>query len=106
MDNFKAARIDKFMTDRKRKILLVDDQRINLTILSKLLSPTYDILKADNGFDALEILKSCGTDISAVLLDAIMPEMSGYEVLEKIRLDPLFKKLPVIVITQPDGNND
>ncbi|NCC08339.1 MAG: EAL domain-containing response regulator [Clostridia bacterium] len=94
------------MMERKRKVLIVDDQKVNLAILSRLLSPAYDILTAENGSAALDLLERCGDELSAVLLDVIMPGMSGYDVLAQIRQNARFKKLPVIVVTQPDGSND
>ena len=80
------------------KILLVDDEEKNVMLLEAMLSGEgYSILKAKNGTGALEILKS--EIVEMVLLDIMMPGMSGFDVLKKIREDKDLSTLPVIVIT-------
>lgn len=87
----------------KRKLLIVDDQQINRKILNKLLSDEYDVLEAGNGEEALTVMRS-NRDISAVILDIMMPVMDGYEVLRHIAKDRELVKIPVIVSSQKDGD--
>lgn len=86
-----------------KKILIVDDNKINRSILCKILSGTYEVLEAENGKEALDLLRKDYGSISAVLLDIVMPVMDGYEVLENMGKDLELSKIPVIVTT---GNED
>ncbi|MDD3164263.1 MAG: EAL domain-containing protein [Oscillospiraceae bacterium] len=85
-----------------KTILIVDDQQINRRILQKILCDQYKILEAENGKEALAILKQPSARISAVLLDLIMPVMDGYGVLEAMRKSPDLSSIPVIVASQTD----
>lgn len=85
-----------------KKILIVDDNKINRQVLCKILESTYDVLQAENGKVALEILYENYESISAVLLDIIMPVMNGYEMLEEISRDAFLSKIPIIVMTGTD----
>jgi signal transduction histidine kinase/class 3 adenylate cyclase len=83
----------------KVNILIVDDEPINQRVLSNHLdSGYYSITTAMNGADALEIIQS-GRHFDLVLLDVMMPRMSGYEVCEQIRKKYLPSELPVIMVT-------
>lgn len=88
----------------KRTILIVDDQVINRSILNRLLKEEYNVLEAANGKEAMSILEERKEDISAILLDIIMPVMNGYEVLEAMQKDPLLSKIPVVVSSQQDSD--
>jgi diguanylate cyclase (GGDEF)-like protein len=80
-------------------ILVVDDQEISRDALGAILEDEYTILYAENGQEALEILKARAEDISVVMLDLIMPVMNGFDVLKIIRADEEMKKIPVVVLT-------
>ncbi|VYU72722.1 Cyclic di-GMP phosphodiesterase Gmr [Eubacterium limosum] len=86
-----------------KKLLIVDDNKVNRRVLCKILSDTYEVLEAENGKEAMAVLYNSYESISAVLLDIIMPVMNGYEVLEEIQKDTLLSKIPIIVTT---GNDD
>lgn len=80
------------------KILMVDDEPVNIELLEALLEPEgYALTKAKNGKEALERLKTCEPDL--ILLDVMMPGMSGYTVLEEIRKNEKTKTVPVILLT-------
>ncbi|MDV7402953.1 response regulator, partial [Arthrospira platensis SPKY1] len=80
-------------------ILVVDDEPINQQVFKSHLSREhYQITKAMNGEEALQILES-GERFDLVLLDVMMPRMSGYEVCQKIREKYLPLELPVIMAT-------
>ncbi len=83
----------------KRRILVVDDERVNRLMLEKILSPGYEVLLAENGDEALTVIKREKKVLSIVLLDLLMPGMDGYEVLETMQKDEELKKIPVIVLT-------
>ncbi|MEG1495859.1 MAG: EAL domain-containing protein [Clostridiales bacterium] len=88
-----------------KTILVVDDNSINRTILTKILSEKYIILQAENGKIALDILNKHIKEIAAVMLDIVMPVMDGYSFLKAINQDIRYKNLPVIVTTE-NSNND
>ena len=79
-------------------ILVVDDQFQNIELLEAYLVPQgYEIVKAASGEEALE--KLSGDQIDLILLDIMMPKMSGIEVLEKLRADEQTKAIPVVMVT-------
>ena len=86
------------MPKRKAKILIVDDAQINRIILCELLRNQYQILEAEDGKKALEMIKE-DKSIDLVLLDIVMPNMDGYQVLEKMKEQRYLEYLPVIIIS-------
>lgn len=84
-------------------ILVVDDSSINRQILCKILSDDYDILQAENGEKALTLLEQYGGRIAVILLDIAMPVMNGYEFLDAVAALPKFSGIPIIVMTQHEG---
>jgi len=78
-------------------ILITDDEKFNLDILGRILSPTYNILIARNGERALELARQNLPDL--ILLDVIMPDMSGFEVIAKLKESGATVNIPVIFIT-------
>ncbi|MDD3403764.1 MAG: EAL domain-containing protein [Hespellia sp.] len=87
----------------KKLVLVVDDNAINRKILSRILSSEYDVIEADNGKTALEMINGRTQKISAVLLDLVMPVMDGFEFLEMIQKKRRYRGLPIIVST---GSSD
>ena len=69
------------MKNSKKKILITDDSEINRSILSDMLEDEFEIIEAENGLQAVSSLQKYGEEISLVLLDIVMPEMDGFEVL-------------------------
>ena len=86
----------------KRKILVVEDERINREILSNMLSEDYQVVCAKDGKEAVEILEAEADSFSLILLDLNMPVMSGEEVLRICRSDPKLTGIPIIVMTQDE----
>ena len=83
---------------RKPRILIVDDNQTNIDLIRKQLHGfSYDYASALNGYDALEITRKWSPDI--VLLDLMMPGMSGYEVCKALKEDKEYRFIPVIVVT-------
>ena len=85
----------------KQQILIVDDSEINREILKE----DYRILEAANGEECLEQLERSGTGISLVLLDIVMPEMDGFEVLAAMNQNHWIEDIPVIMISSEDSDS-
>lgn len=80
------------------RVLVVDDTEDNLFLMSSLLEDTYRVLTASSGQEALNIVQSQSPP-DLVLLDIMMPEMDGYEVLRRLRQRPSTAGIPVIFLT-------
>ena len=90
----------------RKKILVVEDNPLNRGLLCQILASDYDVLEAENGQEALDILKQYKEGISLILLDIVMPVMDGYTFLSIMKADPAYSSIPVIVTTQNDGESD
>ncbi len=88
--------------DKRDIMLVVDDLQINRGVLTRIFRKDYDILEADGGKAALEFLRRYGKAISIVLLDLMMPDVNGMEVLRSIRSDNELSSVAVIVISAAD----
>ena len=86
-------------------ILIADDAEINRAILRNLFEEKFNILEAENGKQALVLLRQYSETIAAVLLNLFMPEKNGYEVLEEMNPDERLCHVPVIVITSEDSTD-
>jgi type IV pilus assembly protein PilB len=85
-----------------RRILIVDDDRITRMLVKLLLEREgYEVLEGENGQQAVEIAHREHPDL--VIIDLMMPEMDGYQAIEKIRSDLTLATLPVMVLTSEDG---
>ena len=84
---------------RRRMILIADDEIINREILGEILREDYDLIFAGDGAETMEKIRSNAEQLSLVLLDVLMPHMSGLEVLSAVRADQLLSRIPVIVTT-------
>jgi putative two-component system response regulator len=86
------------MTDKKPKILVVDDNEINLRVMSVLLKHNgYLFETAKDGIEALEKIRK--SDYDLIFLDIMMPVMDGYEVCKNLKQDPLTQRIPVVMVT-------
>ena len=90
----------------RTKILVVEDNALNRSLLCQILSADYDVEEAENGQEALGVLRQFGEGISLILLDIIMPVMDGYTFLSIMKADPSYSSIPVIVTTQNDAESD
>ncbi len=88
-----------------RTILIVDDNPANLTLLGELLSERYRVRAANSGPRALQLAAQAPTP-DLILLDIMMPGMSGFEVLEQLRAGPATRDIPVIITTAMDGDDN
>ena len=82
-------------------LLIVDDSKAALFLFKKIIglsgAPINNLLTADNGKNAIEVLRNNKVDL--IMTDINMPEMDGFELLEYLKNDEIFKEIPVIVIT-------
>ncbi len=86
-------------------VLVVDDDLVNVQVLTNYLTlQNYGVVQAFDGFEALEALAEVSADL--VLLDIMMPRMSGYEVCQKIRADHPANELPIVLLTAKDQIKD
>ena len=84
---------------RRPRILIVDDAEINREILRAMLEDEYEILEASSGEECMEILEGLRDDISLILLDIMMPGMSGFDVLSRMTSKGWIEDIPVIMIS-------
>ena len=89
----------------KPRILIVDDSEFNRAILKEILEETYEIIEADGGNEALHKIDEYRMKISLVLLDIIMPEKDGFDVLKYMKEERLISDIPVIIISSEDSAN-
>lgn len=82
----------------KERILIVDDEEVNRTILEVMFGEKYEVVQGENGQDAVDQLEE-NPDFVLVLLDIIMPVMDGFAVLEYMKQKELIERIPVILIT-------
>jgi len=88
----------------KSTILIVDDDPLNIKLLMNILEIDYEIIFALDGKKTLELAQKQQPDL--ILLDAIMPEQSGYQTCEHLKKDPVTKEIPVIFISSLSDNAD
>ncbi len=87
----------------KPLILIVDDSEFNREILKEMLKDDYDIVEAKSGEEGFEIICRRRNEISLVLLDIVMPGMSGFDVLTSMSRTNLIEDVPVVMISSEDG---
>jgi CheY-like chemotaxis protein len=80
-----------------KSVLIVDDENMNMFALTHILRSEYTVYAAKNGQSAIRIAKKQMPDV--ILLDILMPEMDGYEVLSLLKSDEETRKIPVIFVT-------
>ena len=87
----------------KPKILIADDSAMNRAILVEMLGDGYDVIEAENGREAVRVLQSA-PEIDLLLLDIMMPEMDGFEVLEQMKRYGWIDEVPVVMISAENGS--
>ena len=87
----------------KQKILIVDDSEMNRSLLADILEEQYDVVEAENGVEAISLLSRQRADFSLLLLDIMMPEMDGFEVLAYINKYHWNDTFAVIMISADDS---
>ncbi|MCL1929316.1 MAG: response regulator [Treponema sp.] len=93
-------------SNEKKKILLVDDDEIHLTTAELFLKNDYELHKAKSGSEALEFLENSKPAPNLIMLDVIMPNMTGWEVFKRIRAIDHLKNVPIVFLTSEDEEAD
>ncbi|MDP1897757.1 MAG: response regulator, partial [Sulfurimicrobium sp.] len=83
--------------DERPRILIVDDERININLLNALLKTDYKIMVATNGEQALKAAITGKPEL--ILLDIVMPGIDGYEVCRRLKATAATQSIPIIFIT-------
>jgi len=105
MVSFKAKSVFMQYNSEKAKILIVDDLPENIEIIQDILSAEpYELFTANNGLAALEQVTQIEPDL--ILMDAMMPELTGFEAAKRIKADRITRLIPIIMITALDGSED
>ncbi len=89
------------MTDKKARILIVDDEEVNIQVMEAALSHAYDIDTACCGFEAIRKAKECLPDL--ILLDVAMSDIDGFEVCKTLKADETLTHIPIIFLTAMDS---
>lgn len=89
---------------QKQKILIVDDSELNRSILADILQDEYEIFEAADGVEAISVIQNHFLELSAVLLDIVMPRMNGFDVISVMNQRHWIEDLPVIIISAESGS--
>ncbi|WP_027390432.1 sensor histidine kinase [Chrysiogenes arsenatis] len=92
------------MHQRGQKILIVDDERLNIRVLDEMLRDTYEVSVALSGEEALEVVRIVVPDL--ILLDIQMPGMDGYEVCRRLMADEATRSVPIVFVTAMHEKDD
>lgn len=103
-ENRRYGDLNDFIPQKKR-VLIVDDAELNREILSGILKNEFEIVEAKSGEEAISKIERYGADISVVLLDLIMPGMSGFDVLDYMNAHGFMSDIPVITITGDESSD-
>ena len=85
------------ISEEKRRILLVEDDFINQEMIRESIGEVYDLIVAGTGEEALSVIREQYETLSIVLLDLNLPGIQGVEVLKRIKSDPAYSRLPVML---------
>jgi len=89
---------------KRARVLIIDDQRLNVQVLTDILKDHYDVSVAGDGERAIELCERRPPDL--VLLDVLMPGLDGYEVCRRLKSNPATNEVPVIFVTSRDSVDD
>lgn len=90
---------------RRTSVLVVDDERTGFTVIQAMLQPEgYNFSYVDSGYEALNQIEAIAPDI--ILLDVMMPELDGIEVCYRIKSNPDFSHIPIIMVTALNSGED
>ncbi len=95
----------KYLSDKRAKILVVDDERCVVdTLRIGLESDNYDVIEAYSGDGAIEKARNEAPDL--ILLDLMLSDITGYEICNMLRKDPMTRSIPIIMLTGLSGPSD
>ncbi len=96
--------LEEFDLGRRQRILIVEDVRLNVQILLNVLRDEYDLRVANNGLEALAMVREQMPDL--ILLDIVMPEMDGYAVCAELQGNPNTRDIPILFLTALEGDKN
>ncbi|MCK9525336.1 MAG: diguanylate cyclase [Limnochordia bacterium] len=96
--------LDDLDLGRRQRILIVEDVQLNAQILLNVLKDDYDLGVANNGLEALAMVKEQMPDL--ILLDIVMPEMDGYAVCAELQGNPNTRDIPILFLTALEGDKN
>ena len=88
---------------QKQKILIVDDSEMNRNLLMVILEDEYEIIQVKDGVQAVDYLQKHAEELSLILLDLVMPQMDGFEVLVYMNKEHWIENVPVVIISAEDA---
>ena len=91
--------------EEKNALLIVDDEELNRAILANIFQTDYDMLEAEDGQQALELIEGTSRPLSAILLDVVMPRLDGIQLLRILNERRLTSVVPVFLITADPGGD-
>ena len=91
------------IVQQKQKILIADDSEMNRDILAAILEDEYDIVQVKDGVQAVAYLQKHAEELSLILLDLVMPQMDGFEVLAYMNKEHWIDSIPVVIISTEDS---
>jgi len=86
------------VTTEKKKILVIDDAEVNQMLLTRMLAD-YEVLTASDDKEGMALLQKNADSLSLIILDLVLPEVNGIELLQQIKSDPATKDIPVIIMS-------
>ena len=91
------------MSEEKAKVLIVEDsENVRKSYVDLLSGAGYEVLQAAEGREALEIIKNQRPDL--ILLDLLLPEVNGFQILAKLKVHQQMRQIPVLVLSALDGS--
>ncbi|MDD3140531.1 MAG: diguanylate cyclase [Lachnospiraceae bacterium] len=94
----------KSLSSGKPLMLIADDAAVSRSILINAFEHEYSFLEAENGVQAIDLLHKFSEEITVVLLNIVMPEKDGYDVLEEMASEPSLRSIPALAITSDSAN--
>ena len=86
-------------------VIVADDSMVIRSIVKNIIAPLgHSPVQASHGGEVIEILEKTGSDVDLILMDWNMPTMDGFQALEKLKGDPRFSSIPVIMLTSESDN--
>lgn len=86
-------------------VLVVEDNEINRNMLMDYLAGSYNVITAENGLEAIDIIDEKKDELSLILLDIVLPTLNGFEVLEEMNENGWIESIPVIVVSS-EGSDE
>ncbi len=97
--------VDSMAIEQRKKILIVDDERLTRAVLQhNVILAGYDVIVASNGREAMQKIQEVTPDL--IVVDLVMPDMNGFEMLRRIRSNKETMQTPVIVVSALQSQTD